>query len=63
MKHFTTFTQHRILKDYWQNHIPFTVFSLMERRAAVYCNNRNQRRVGRYMEIQTPVFRDLLCSI
>lgn len=31
MKHFTTFTQHRILKDYWQNHIPFTASSLIER--------------------------------
>lgn len=31
MKHFTTFTQHRILKDYWQNHIPFTAASLIER--------------------------------
>ena len=32
LKRFTTYTQHRILKDYWQNHIPFTVSSLMERR-------------------------------
>lgn len=31
MERFTTYTQQKILKDYWQNHTPFSVASLIKK--------------------------------